>query len=98
MRKIRNDYAETITLEGLAALCKVSKCHFCRVFRRVTGKSAMRYLTEYRLKIADLMLSGSTESVAVVSERCGFGDQTYFSRCYKAYYGVSPMHRRAARK
>lgn len=98
IRRIREDYAEPITLDELAALCKVSKCHFCRAFRRVTGKSPMRYLLSYRLKIADLLLSGSGDSIATVAEKCGFGEQTYFSRCYKAHYGISPAHRRAARK
>ena len=95
LRKIRKDYALPITLEELAELCNVSKCHFCRVFRRVTGQSAMRYLLEYRLKIADLMLSGTGDSIAGIAEQCGFLDQAYFCQCYKAAFGISPRQRRA---
>ena len=95
LRRIREGYAAPITLDELAALCNISKCHFCRMFRKVTGQSAMRYLTEYRLKIADLMLSGSGDSIGTIAEQCGFPEQTYFCQCYKAHFGISPSARRA---
>lgn len=98
IRRIREGYAEAITLDELAALCSVSKCHFCRAFRRATGQSAMRYLTEYRLKIADLMLSGTGESIGTIAAQCGFLDQAYFCRCYKGRYGFPPGQRRALRE
>ena len=94
LRKIREDYAAPITLDELAALCNVSKCHFCRMFKRVTGQSAMHYLTEYRLKIADLMLPGSSESIGRIAEQCGFPEQAYFCQCYKAHFGIPPSARR----
>ncbi len=94
IRRIREGYASPITVDELATLCNVSKCHFCRVFRKATGQSAMRYLTEYRLKIADLMLSGSGSSVGAIAEQCGFEDEGYFCRCYKAHYGITPGKKR----
>lgn len=94
LRRIREEYASPITLEEMAALCNVSKCHFCRTFRRATGESAMRYLTEYRLKIADLMLASSGDSIGAIAAQCGFEDQAYFCRCYKQRYGISPAQRR----
>ena len=95
LRRIREDYASPTTLEELAELCNVSKCHFCRIFRLVTGQSPMRYLTEYRLKIADLLLSSSGESIRTVAEKCGFSDQAYFCQCYKAHFGVPPRQKRS---
>ena len=96
--RIREAYAEPLTLDGLAALCNVSKCHFCRTFRTATGQSPMRYLTEYRLKIADLLLSGSGDGIGVIAARCGFSDQSSFCQCYKAHYGVSPTARRTKKQ
>ena len=94
LRKIREDYALPITLDELTRLCNVSKCHFCRLFRNATGQSPMRYLTEYRLKIANIMLSSSEDSIGSIAERCGFVEQTYFCQCYKTRYGVSPTQDR----
>ena len=95
LRRIREDYASPITLEELAELCNVSKCHFCRIFRLVTGESPMRYLTEYRLKIADILLASSGESIRAVAEKCGFSDQACFCQCYKAHYGIPPSQKRS---
>ena len=98
LRRIREGYAEPITLDELAALCNVTKSHFCRMFRKVTGESAMRYLGEYRLRIADLMLSGTSASVGSIAEQCGFPDQAYFCQCYKAHFGASPSARRTKKR
>lgn len=88
--KIRNEYASHITVDELAALCGVSKYHFCRIFKYVTGMSTMQYLSEYRLKIAEAMLINSDKSVSQVAQQCGFEDESYFCRCYKKHFHHPP--------
>ncbi len=95
IRKIRKDYASKITVEGLADLCNISKCHFCRIFKAVTGETALTYQTKYRLKIADVMLKNTNESISEIATLCGFDDVCYFSRCYKKHNGISPRQKRA---
>lgn len=94
IQRIRDGYSEKITVDGLAHLCRVSKCHFCRIFRKATGVTAMQYLTDYRLKVADVMLASTTKSIAEISELCGFEDEGYFCRCYKKKYGEAPGKKR----
>ena len=91
---IRNNYANEITLEELAQLCNISKYYFCRIFKTVTKKTAMEYLRDYRIEIADIMLVNTDRSVTEISELCGFDDVNYFCRCYKIRYGVSPGKRK----
>ena len=91
---IRNNYANEITLEELAQLCNISKYYFCRIFKEVTEKTAMEYLRDYRIEIADIMLVNTDRSVTEISELCGFDDVNYFCRCYKTRYGVSPGKRK----
>lgn len=88
--KIRNEYSSHISVDALAALCGVSKYHFCRIFKYVTGMSTMQYLMEYRLKIAEAMLLNSGKSISQVAQQCGFEDESYFCRCYKKYFNHSP--------
>ena len=88
--KIRNEYSGHISVDELAALCGVSKYHFCRIFKYVTGMSTMQYLTEYRLKIAEAMLINSDKSVSQVAQQCGFEDESYFCRCYKKHFHHPP--------
>lgn len=91
LRQIRDCYARHFTVEGLASSCNVSKHHFCRIFKRVTGMSAMQYLNEYRLKVADAMLGNTDRSVGEVASLCGYEGESYFCQCYKRRYGCSPL-------
>ena len=95
IKKIRKDYTKKISVEELAALCNVSKYHFCRIFKEVTNVSAVQYQTVYRLRLADAFLKNSNKSIAEIATACGFEDVHYFSRCYKKNIGVSPREKRA---
>lgn len=97
IQRIRDRYFEKITAEDLSSLCSVSKCHFCRIFKKATGKTAMQYLTDYRLQIADIILSGPSRSISQIAEMCGFEDEGYFCRCYKRKFGISPGQMRSER-
>ena len=78
---IRTYYDKEINVDILANLCKMSKYHFCRIFKRATGMTAIQYLTEYKLSIADVMLRNSDTSISEISHIAGFDDESYFSRC-----------------
>ena len=93
---MKNEYMRPITAEELAALCKVSKHYFYRTFKAVTNKSPMEYLRDYRLQVADALLSNTDSSIAEIAAHCGFESPNYFSRCYKQRYGKTPREGRAA--
>lgn len=92
--RIRDGFSERLTVDALAALCGLSKYHFCRVFKQVTGMSVMQYLNDYRLKVADAMLENTDRSVSNIARECGFEDESYFCRCYKRHRGCTPARSR----
>lgn len=94
LRHIRDNYAQRCTVEELAELCKVSKYHFCRVFKDITGVTALQYLNKYRIRIAETLLENTNKSIGEVARTCGFEDESYFCRCYKKYIGTTPRQRR----
>ncbi len=93
--KIRDNYSARLSGEELADMCRMSKYHFCRTFKRVMGVTPVQYQTECRLRIADILLQNRSLSISEVASRVGFDDEAYFSRCYKKYRGVSPKSKRA---
>lgn len=95
LRCIKNQYQQSLTVDELANLCNVSKHYFCRVFKAVTQKSAMEYLRDFRLRVANVLLANTDKSISQVSAACGFENANYFSRCYKKYYGTSPRQSRS---
>jgi len=92
---IHTAYHARITVDELAELCAVSKYHFCRQFKLATGMTAMQYLMNYRLRIARAFLEASEMSCSEISRRCGFADESYFSRAYKRQFSISPQQHRA---
>lgn len=92
--RIMSDYSSDMSLDELAAECNMSKYHFCRVFKAITGMTVLGYLNEYRLKVADYLLNSSDKNISEIATACGFDDSTYFCRCYKKSRGISPRRRR----
>ena len=63
------------------------------LFKKRTGVTPLRYLTELRLNYADNLLKISNMLISDVATTSGFSDPLYFSKLYKAKYGVSPKIR-----
>lgn len=88
----KNYLVEKITVEQLAALCKVSDSYFRRIFKLVFGISPKKYIHNLRLEYSKELLAGGGISVTEAAICSGFNDSAYFSREFKKYYGVSPVN------
>ncbi|MEI9996740.1 MAG: AraC family transcriptional regulator [Rhizomicrobium sp.] len=87
-----------ISIEELAGQCGLSRSHFARAFRKSTGKPPHRWLMELRLARARDLLVNSTLSLGEIAERCGFVDQSHFTRSFSAAMGVVPSAWRRLRR
>ncbi len=87
---IINHYEEPITVEGLAAYTAVSHSSLYRRFVRRFQISPKRFLLEYRIERACMLLSTTNCSIQEVATSVGFEDPFYFSRAFKDVKGVSP--------
>lgn len=94
LQMVRTDYRTSLNVDQLAELCNVSKSHFCRIFKLVTGRTVIQYVTDYRLKIAKMLLEYGNDSIAHIADTCGFQDEGYFCRCYKRKYHQTPKQDR----
>lgn len=83
LNKMREDFSQQILVEQLAAVCGISKFHFCRVFKLVTGKTPVLWLSHFRLQIAMGLLLGSDITISEIAAACGFDDTCYFCRFFK---------------
>ena len=64
-----------------------------RLFKKETGLTPHRYLSDLRLNSAAQYLAGSgknSPNISEVAHLCGFRDALYFSRMFKKKYGISP--------
>lgn len=88
---IHAHYHERITLDELACAAAISKTEALRCFKRIIGKSPMRYLKEYRLQQAAYLLAHTARPVHQIGEDCGFEDSSYFAKSFREMYRMSPV-------
>lgn len=81
---------QTIRLDNLAKQVQLSKYYFSRLFKEMTGKSPLKYVTDYKLKKSKYMLLYTNKMITRIAEELGFTDQSHFSRTFKKAEGLSP--------
>ena len=94
---IHTNYAGDIRIEKLAAICSLSRFHFCRLFKQVTGYTVSGYTMKFRINKAELLLRNTELSVADIAASVGYPDECYFCRCFKRQVGTTPSSIREAK-
>ena len=78
------------TVTDLARVAAVSRSGLDERFRQVLGRSPIRYLTEWRMHLAEDLLASTDLGVAAISRRVGYDAEEAFSRAFKRAHGSSP--------
>ncbi|MCA1439462.1 helix-turn-helix transcriptional regulator [Ensifer sp. IC4062] len=87
-----------ISMTELASICDLSTSHFIRAFKKSTGRTPHRWLTEHRVQKAQDLLLGETP-IAEIAVSCGFTDQSHLTHVFSSICLVSPaVWRRMQRK
>ncbi|WP_461225345.1 AraC family transcriptional regulator [Lacticaseibacillus suihuaensis] len=88
---IDDHYESEITLTGIASVLGFNPQYFARFFKKNTGTTFGRFLTDYRLMKACFLLVDSDDPMPIVAATCGFGSVKTFHHAFKAYMGVAPL-------
>ena len=78
------------TVASLASEAHVSISLLDERFREVLGLAPIRYLTGWRMHVAEDLLHSSDLSVAAVARRVGYDSEEAFSRAFKRVHGQAP--------
>ena len=79
-----------ITVKEAAATVHMSKSHFTRFFRQVTGQPFVTYLHHQRVAKAQTLLARTDRTIAEIGQQLGFCDQSYFGLIFHKIAGRSP--------
>ncbi|MEP7365073.1 MAG: AraC family transcriptional regulator [Acidobacteriota bacterium] len=83
-------YVENISVEDAASLLRMSKSHFMRFFRAVTGQAFISHLNRFRIARAQQLMATTDFSIATISQEVGFCDQSYFGVVFRRFVGMTP--------
>lgn len=83
-----------LSVTELAAKLNVSKSGLNRKLKSLFGVAPKEFINKARMNRAVALLHHSDLPVKEIAYRCGFSDQNYFGKCFRATMGVSPSEYR----
>ncbi len=91
---IAQNFSSPIALEDVANHVHLNPAYFSTVFKQSTGSSFKEYLNMVRIEESKRLLTNTNYSVIDIAVATGFEDQSYFSKVFKKYTGLTPKQYR----
>jgi YesN/AraC family two-component response regulator len=89
-RYIQENYSHKISLQEIAKVSGLSAPYFSTIFKEERGENLSTYLNRLRIEKASRLLLKTDMPLSDIARACGFEDQSWFSRMFKSYTGLSP--------
>lgn len=87
---LHEHYAEPVRLATLARLANMSESQLQRFFKRCTRLTVSEYLSQLRIGRACALLMEPDRPMSVIATEAGYGQQSYFTRQFRAMKGMTP--------
>ncbi|MEK4064803.1 MULTISPECIES: helix-turn-helix transcriptional regulator [Paenibacillus] len=83
-------FDEKITIEWAAKFVNLNPYHFCKTFKKLTGRTFIDYVNLSRIHEAERLLLESDLTVTEIAGKVGCDNPNYFTKLYKQYKGITP--------
>jgi len=77
------------SVEDLARASGMSRSTFSERFRERVGETPMRYLTRWRMRLAQSLLA-TNASLGEIAEQVGYDSEWAFAKAFKRVFGEGP--------
>jgi AraC-like DNA-binding protein/ligand-binding sensor protein len=92
---IKGNFTRKISLREVAKIAGLSAPYFSTIFKEEMGENLSKYINRQRVQKASRMLLETDISLAEISNACCFDDQSWFSKIFKNFTGISPSKYRS---
>ena len=89
---IQNNYENELSTSDLSEVFGYTSSYFCRKFKENTSLTPMNFLKIHRLEKAYELIKDGYTDINKISQKCGFSDPNYFTRCFKAHFEHPPTY------
>lgn len=80
----------SLNVQDIASAQYINQTYLRSMFKKEYGITVSDYITKARMEEAAVLLKQKTHRLADIAETVGYNDSSYFSKCFKKYYGMSP--------
>ncbi len=87
---IEQNQNQTLTVNRICRNVGVSRSSLVRLFRDYFDRSPLQYILEQKIQISKSLIASERFSLKEVAYKLGYASQTYFSRQFTQFTGVSP--------
>lgn len=87
---LNTQYDAEISTRFIAEQVGLTPNSFCRMFKKITKKTFLEFVNEFRIQKASALLERSDKNISEVMYLCGFNDLSYFSKQFKKFNGMTP--------
>jgi AraC-like DNA-binding protein len=91
---IKSNLDQPLTRDEVARACNMSYGYFSKVFHQRTGHTFTELLNRFRFERACAIIEETGLNMNQIALECGFSDQSYFSKVFRRYAGISPREYR----
>lgn len=88
---------EQLDVETLAAAVSLSKYHFIKKYKALTGTTPINHFIQLKIERACHLLDVTNKGIKEIAWAVGYEDAYYFSRIFRKVMGISPSQYRAIR-
>lgn len=86
----KNITESNLSVEFLGKELGLSRVHLYRKLKHLTGMTASEFIKVYKLKRAARLLTESGVNITEVAYQTGFSTPSYFTKCFKEHFHVTP--------
>jgi signal transduction histidine kinase/ligand-binding sensor domain-containing protein/DNA-binding response OmpR family regulator len=79
-----------LSVEVLASQLNLSRSQFYRKIKALTNQTANEFLRNIRLQKAKQIIENGNSNISEVCYQIGFSSPSYFTKCFKNYFGLLP--------
>ncbi|QNO15453.1 helix-turn-helix transcriptional regulator [Alkalicella caledoniensis] len=87
---IDSKYHDSLTVDMVSNKLGISKCYFCFLFKKDTGKTFTQVVNEIRIKKSKVLLLDTDRSIIDIAISVGYNNQNYYSMLFKKLNGITP--------
>jgi AraC-like DNA-binding protein len=87
---VEEHYRSALEISELAHIAGLSESQFRKRFMKLFKISPLKFITRIRVQTAAKLLLSSDAPIADIALKCGFCDQSYLTRQFSSFFGMTP--------